>query len=104
FLISSWAGRLYDRVGPRLPVGGGALITGLSLVLFVLLGAHSSFIVAVTIPFTVMGFGMSLLVAPLTTTVMAAVPDRLAGTASGINNAISRVAGLLAIGILGAIM
>lgn len=104
FLASGWSGRLYDRVGPRLPIGAGALLTAAALMLFVLLGDAPSFLVAVTLPMTVMGAGMALLVAPLTTTVMAAVPEALSGTASGINNAVSRVAGLLAIGLLGMVM
>jgi MFS family permease len=104
FVASGWSGRLYDRVGPRLPIAGGAFITGVAFALFVLLAKAPGFLLAVTLPMTVMGAGMALLVAPLTTTVMAAAPDALAGTASGINNAVSRVAGLLAIGILGAVM
>ncbi len=104
FLASGWSGRLYDRVGPRLPIGVGALLTAAALMLFVILGDAPSFLVTVTLPMTVMGAGMALLVAPLTTTVMAAVPETLSGTASGINNAVSRVAGLLAIGLLGMFM
>lgn len=104
FIASGWSGRLYDRVGPRLPIASGAFITGAAFALFVLLADAPGFLLAVTLPMTVMGAGMALLVAPLTTTVMAAAPDALAGTASGINNAVSRVAGLLAIGILGAVM
>lgn len=104
FLLSSWAGKLYDRVGPRLPVAGGALITAASLALFLLVGDSTNYLLSVTLPFTLMGLGMAILVAPLTTTVMAAVPGSLAGTASGVNNAVSRVAGLLAIGALGALM
>lgn len=103
-VASSWSGRLYDRVGPRAPVGGGALLTAAALVMFVTLGDAPTFLAAVTVPMIVMGAGMALLVAPLTTTVMAAAPDELAGTASGINNAVSRVAGLLAIGVLGLVM
>lgn len=104
FLASGWSGRLHDRVGPKLPVAAGALVTAAALLLFVVLADAPGFLVAVTVPMTVMGAGMALLVAPLTTTVMAAAPDALAGTASGINNAISRVAGLLAIGVLGVVM
>lgn len=103
-VASGWSGQLYDRIGPRVPVGGGALLTAAAFALFVALGKAPSFLVAVTLPMTVMGAGMALLVAPLTTTVMAAAPDHLAGTASGINNAVSRVAGLLAVGVLGLVM
>jgi len=104
FVASGWSGQLYDRVGPRMPITVGALMTGVAFLLFVLLGEAAGFLVAVTLPMTVMGAGMALVVAPLTTTVMAGAPDALAGTASGINNAVSRVAGLLAIALLGVIM
>lgn len=104
FLLSSWSGGLYDRYGPRLPLMVGSVVVGASAALFALLGANGSFLVAVTLPMTVLGFGMALIVAPLTTTVMASVADELAGTASGANNAVSRVAGLLAIGLFGAVM
>lgn len=103
-LASSWAGELYDRVGPRLPIGVGSLITALAFGAFVFLGEAGNYLIAVTLPMTIMGAGMALIVAPLTTTVMASVRDELAGTASGINNAVSRVAGLVAIGVFGIVM
>ncbi len=104
FLLSSWSGGLYDRLGPRLPLMVGSLVVAASAAMFALLGANDNYLIAVTLPMTVLGFGMALVVAPLTTTVMASVGDELAGTASGVNNAVSRVAGLLAIGLLGAVM
>lgn len=104
FLLSSWSGGLYDRHGPRLPLMAGSMVVGVSAAMFALLGSNESFLVAVILPMTLLGFGMALVVAPLTTTVMSSVSDELAGTASGVNNAVSRVAGLLAIGLLGAVM
>lgn len=102
--LSGWSGGLYDRIGPRVPISVGAITTAIALGLFALLRDAPNFLVAVTLPMTVMGLGMALLVAPLTTTVMASAPDALAGTASGLNNAVSRAAGLLAIGALGILM
>ncbi|MEP7075849.1 MAG: MFS transporter [Acidobacteriota bacterium] len=105
FVLSRWAGGLVDQYGSRLPLTVGPLIAAAGFALFALPGADSqsywtSFFPAVM----VMSIGMSIAVAPLTTTVMGAVEERHAGIASGINNAVSRTAGLLAIAIFGVIM
>ncbi|MEP6850123.1 MAG: MFS transporter [Acidobacteriota bacterium] len=105
FVLSRWAGGLVDQYGSRLPLTVGPLIAAAGFALFALPGADSqsywtSFFPAVM----VMSIGMSIAVAPLTTTVMGAVDERHAGIASGINNAVSRTAGLLAIAVFGVVM
>src|SRR5690625_2972581 len=73
-VASGWSGRLYDRTGPRLPIAGGAFITAMAFVLFIILKDSAAFWVAVTIPMTIMGDGMAIFVAPITPSVLAAAP------------------------------
>jgi MFS family permease len=96
-VLSRWSGRISDRIGARWPLVVGPAVTALSLVM---LSASASY-VTILVAMTVLGCGMALTVAPLTTTVMGAVDQRHAGIASGINNSVSRAAGLLAIAVLG---
>jgi EmrB/QacA subfamily drug resistance transporter len=101
-LLSRWSGGLVDRFGARLPLFAGPAITALGfgvLAFIVRDGAYWTFFVSLA----VLGLGMAVAVAPLTTTVINAVPAHATGVASGINNAVSSVAALLAIAVFGAV-
>lgn len=78
----------------------GPLICAGSLLLMLRIGPQASYVADVLPPVIVLGLGLSLLVAPLTSTALSAVPERQAGLASGVNNAVARAAGLLAIAVL----
>ena len=103
-VMSRWAGGLVAKIGPRIPLTVGPALVGLGFFLFGMIGLTSgpqdywtTFFPAML----VVGLGMGVTVAPLTTAVMGSAPSHSSGTASGINNAVARVANVLAVAILG---
>ncbi|NJP88063.1 MFS transporter [Nonomuraea sp. FMUSA5-5] len=96
-LLSARAGELAKRVGPRWPMTIGILVAGCGFVLMSTIGPGASYLLHVLPAVFVFGLGLSAAVAPLTATVLATADDHLAGTASGINNAVARTGSLLAV-------
>jgi EmrB/QacA subfamily drug resistance transporter len=103
-LLSGRFGALASRIGPRLPMGIGPLLGALGLLWMMRLDADPNYLVDLLPGLVVFGVGLAMTVAPLTTTVLDSVAERRAGIASGVNNAVSRVAGLLAIAVMGAVI
>ena len=99
-LLSPRAGALAQKIGPRIPMTVGPVTAGIGLILLVRVEPGVSYWTGVFPGVFVFGLGMSFLVAPLTAAVLAAVDEHHAGVASGVNNAVARIAGLLAIAIL----
>jgi EmrB/QacA subfamily drug resistance transporter len=99
-LLSARMGRLAQRIGPRWPMTVGPLVAAAGLTLYTRIGADASYAVDVLPGVLVFAFGLSVTVAPLTATVLAAAPAQQAGVASAVNNDVARVAGLLAVAVL----
>jgi EmrB/QacA subfamily drug resistance transporter len=98
--LSARVGALSGRIGPYLPMTLGPLVAAVGTLLMLRIGADASYVSDVLPAVIVFGLGLSLIVAPLTTTVLAAAETRYAGIASGVNNAVARAAGLLAVAVL----
>ena len=104
FALSSRVGALADRLGPRIFMGGGPIVGGAGLLLLVFVDKDADYLTQVLPGVSLFGLGLALTVAPLTATVLGDADQRHAGVASGVNNAIARVAGLFAIAVVGAIV
>src|SRR5438876_734460 len=104
FLLSRWSGWLVERYGPQMPLIAGPLIAAVGFALFIPSGVGGSYWQKFFPAIFILGIGMAVSVAPLTTTVMNSVTQNRVGIASGVNNAVARAAGLLAIAVLGIAM
>ena len=102
-ILSARVGALAQRIGPRLPMTAGPLLSAAGLGLYSGVGPGDHYVTGVLPAVTVFGLGMTVTVAPLTAAVLAAVDRRRAGVASGVNNAVARLAGLLGIAVIPAV-
>ncbi len=103
-LLAAKGGELGARIGPRVPMTVGPVVCAAGAALLSGVGAGSSYWSGVLPGISIFGIGLCLLVAPLTATVLDAAPDRYAGVASGVNNAVARAGGLLAVAALPAVV
>ena len=104
FFLSPRFGRIASGTGPRLPMCVGPIVGGIGLLLLLRVGTDPNYVTDVLPGLLVFGVGLSATVAPLTATVLDSVDEHHVGIASGVNNGVSRVAGLLAIAVLGAVI
>jgi EmrB/QacA subfamily drug resistance transporter len=104
FFLSPRFGRITSGTGPRVPMTAGPIIGGIGLLLMLRIGPDGNYLLDVLPGLLVFGVGLSATVAPLTATVLDSVDEHRVGIASGVNNGVSRVAGLLAIAVLGAVI
>ena len=102
--LSRWSGGLVARYGPRIPLVVGPVITAFGYLLFILPGIGANYWTNFFPPVVILGLGMAITVAPLTTTVMSSIVQNRAGVASGVNNAVARTASLIAIAVFGVVM
>ena len=103
FTLSKRMGALADRFGPRRFMGTGPVVAGLGMLLYQRVGRDAEYVTEVLPAVLVFALGLSMTVAPLTATVLADADERNAGIASGVNNAVARVAGLLGVALVGLI-
>jgi EmrB/QacA subfamily drug resistance transporter len=104
FLLSRRMGMLADRIGPHLFMGSGPIVAGIGLLLLIRTSASADYVTEILPGVLVFGLGLAATVAPLTATVLGSVEPGHSGLASGVNNAVARVAGLIAIAALGAVI
>ena len=104
FFLSPRFGRIASGTGPRVPMSAGPIVGGIGLLMMMRIGPETTYLTDVLPGLLVFGVGLSATVAPLTATVLDSVDEHRVGIASGVNNGVSRVAGLLAIAVLGAVI
>jgi EmrB/QacA subfamily drug resistance transporter len=104
FVLSPRFGKIATGIGPRVPMSIGPIVGGIGLLLMMRVGADPNYVTDVLPAILIFGLGLSATVAPLTATALNSVPEHQVGIASGINNGVSRIAGLLAIAVLGALI
>lgn len=102
--LSSRSGALAQRIGPRIPMTVGPMVIAIGLLLLSFVGPGSSYVRSIFPALVVFGLGLAATVAPLTSAVLAAVDDHHLGVGSGVNNAFARVAGLLSVALLPALV
>ncbi len=104
FLMSQWVGRFVDRTGPRMPMIIGPIVIAIGFFWYMIPGTEANYWLTFFPATTIFGLGLGITLAPLTTVALSAVPIHLSGLASGVSNAVSRVATMLAVAMLGLLM
>lgn len=104
FLLSPKMGELSGKYGPRLFMGFGPIVASLGFLLMTRLGTHVDYWTQLLVPILLFGFGLAITVAPLTSAILGDVPKDQAGIASAVNNAVARIAGLIAVAAVGALV